>query len=117
MRQHQARPASTFYSAGAVNGTVISRKVIKDEADDIVINTSTVINAPALVNAHQNNLNGNGVGIANLGKGSVDATNNWWGCAKGPNAPGCSSVTGPNVQVSPWLSSPAVPNGSPNAQQ
>lgn len=106
-----------IYSAGAVNGTVISQNVIKDEADDIVINTSTVISTPALVNAHQNNLNGNGVGIANLGKGSVDATNNWWGCAKGPNAPGCSSVTGPNVQVSPWLSSPAVPNGSPNAQQ
>jgi len=99
-----------IYSAGAITGTVISQNVIKDEADDIVIKTS------ARVNANQNNLNG-GVGIANLGKGAVDATNNWWGCGKGPNAPGCSSVTGSNVQVSPWLSSPAVPNGSPNAQQ
>ena len=100
-----------IFSAGAVTGTVISQNVIKDEADDIVINTS------GPVKANQNNLNGNGVGLANLGKGTVDATNNWWGCAKGPNANGCSSVTGPNVQVSPWLSSPAVPNGSPNAQQ
>lgn len=100
-----------IYSAGAVTGTVISQNVIKDEADDIVIHTS------APVNANQNNLNGSGVGIANLGNGTVDATNNWWGCANGPNAPGCSSVTGSNVQVSPWLSSPAVPNGSPNAQQ
>jgi hypothetical protein len=100
-----------IYSAGAVTGTVISQNVIKDEADDIVIHTS------APVKANQNNLNGNGVGVANLGTGAVDATNNWWGCAKGPNAPGCSSVTGSNVQVSPWLSSPAVPNGSPNAQQ
>ncbi len=100
-----------IFSAGAVTGTVISQNVIKDEADDIVINTS------GPVKANQNNLNGNGVGLANLEKGTVDATNNWWGCAKGPNANGCSSVTGPNVQVSPWLSSPAVPNGSPNAQQ
>lgn len=99
-----------IFSAGAVTGTVILQNVIKDEADDIVTNTS------AAVNAHQNNLNGSGVGIANLGKGGADATNNWWGCAKGPNAPGCSSVTGSNVQVSPWLSTPAVPNGSPNAQ-
>lgn len=100
-----------IFSAGAVTGTMISQNVIKDEADDIVIHTS------AQVDAHQNNLNGNGVGVANLGAGVVDATNNWWGCASGPNAPGCSSVTGSNVQVSPWLSSPAVPNGSPNAQR
>lgn len=100
-----------IYSAGAVTGTVISQNVIKDEADDIVIHTS------GPVKANQNNLNGNGVGVANLGTGAVDATNNWWGCAKGPNANGCSGVTGSNVQVSPWLSSPAVPNGSPNAQQ
>ena len=100
-----------IFSAGAVTGTMISQNVIKDEADDIVINTS------ALVNAQHNNLNGGGVGIASLGTGAVDATNNWWGCANGPNASGCSSVTGSNAMVSPWLSSPAVPNGSPNAQK
>lgn len=94
-----------IYSAGAVTGIVISQNVIKDEADDIVIHTS------APVKANMNNLNGNGVGVASLGTGAVDATNNWWGCSKGPNTPGCSSVTGSNVLVSPWLSSPAVPNG------
>lgn len=99
-----------IFSAGAVTGTVISQNVIKNEADDIVINNS------GPVKANQNNLNGGG-GIASLGTGAVDATNNWWGCANGPNASGCSSATGSNVTVSPWLSSPAVPNGSPNAQQ
>ena len=46
-----------IFSAGAVTGTVISQNVIKDEADDIVINTS------GPVKANQNNLNGNGVGL------------------------------------------------------
>jgi hypothetical protein len=98
------------YSAGAVTGTVISQNVIKSEAVDIAVHTA------ALVNAHLNNLNGGGIGVANLGSGSVSPTNNWWGCATGPNTPGCSSISGPNVQFTPWLSSPAVPNGSPNAQ-
>jgi hypothetical protein len=98
------------YSAGAITGTVISQNVIKDEADDIVAHTS------GAVAANQNNLNGGGAGVANLGSGTVNATNNWWGCSKGPNTPGCSSVSGLNVLVTPWLSSPAVPNGSPNSQ-
>ena len=99
------------YGAGAITGTVIQQNVIKDEADDIVAHTA------AEVDVHQNNLNGGGAGVANLGPGTVNATNNWWGCAKGPNASGCSSVSGANVQSTPWLSSPAVPNGSPNAQR
>jgi len=99
-----------IFGAGAITGTVILQNVIKDEADDIVVHT------PGEVDANQNNLNGSGAGVVNLGSGTVNATNNWWGCAKGPNAPGCSSA-GANVQTTPWLSSPAVPNGSPNAQQ
>ena len=99
-----------IYGAGKISGTIISQNVIKDEGFDIVTHT------PGQVDANFNNLNGNGVGLDNLGTGLVDATNNWWGCARGPNTSGCSSVIGAGVQVSPWLSSPAVPNGSPNAQ-
>jgi nitrous oxidase accessory protein NosD len=94
------------YGASPITGTVISQNVIKDEVVDIAAST------PAIVEAHHNNLNGTRAGVANLGPGSVDATNNWWGCAHGPNTPGCSTVE-PNVSFAPWLSSPAVPNGAP----
>jgi Right handed beta helix region len=93
-------------AASPITGTEITNNVIKDEGIDIAAH------AAGLVVAQQNNLNGNGDGVANLGTGSVDARNNWWGCAKGPNAQGCSSTAG-NVQTTPWLAAPAVPNGAP----
>ena len=96
--------------ASSITGTVIAQNVIKDEAYDIVANN------PGALAAHWNNLNGTGVGAANLGKGSFDAANNWWGCAQGPNAPGCSTADTITVVVTPWLSAPAVPNGSPSDQ-
>jgi hypothetical protein len=99
-----------IFGVSPITGTVISQNVINNEAVDIAANT------PAQVDAHQNNLNGGGAGVANLGAGTVNATNNWWGCAHGPNTAGCSSVSGSGVQSLPWLSSPAVPNGSPNDQ-
>jgi hypothetical protein len=36
----------------------------------------------------------------------VDATENWWGCAAGAGAPGCSAPRGPNVLVNPSLTKP-----------
>jgi parallel beta-helix repeat protein len=90
-----------------INGTIISGNVIKQEGIDIAAQTA------GLIVAQQNNLNGNGYGVQNFGPGSVDARNNWWGCAKGPNASGCSLSGGGNVQTTPWLASPAVPNGAP----
>ena len=95
----------------APSGTVISKNVIKNETDDVVVKI------PATVNVHWNNLNGGGEGVVNLGTAAVDATNNWWGCSQGPGGNGCSGVSGTNVTVDPALGSPAVPNGSPNAQQ
>ncbi len=100
-----------IFGASSITGTVISQNVIKDEAVDIAAQTA------AEVSALSNNLNGGGFGVANLGPGSVNAADNWWGCARGPNASGCSSVMGPSVQYAPWLSLPAVPNGSPKAQR
>ncbi len=96
--------------ASGPSGIVISKNVIKDEADDVVIKM------PETLDVHWNNLNGGGAGLVNLGTAAVDATDNWWGCGQGPGGNGCSSVMGPNVTVDPALSSPAVPNGSPKAQ-
>lgn len=93
-----------------VSGLTILLNVIKNEAVDIAVRT------PAEIKANNNNLNGPAIGVLNLPVfgtvfGTVDATNNWWGCAHGPGAPGCSTVSGPNVTSVPFLSSPAVPNG------
>jgi parallel beta-helix repeat protein len=91
-------------------GIVVSKNVIKNETDDVVLNT------PEAVSVNWNNLNGVGMGVVNLGPASIDATNNWWGCAMGPNANGCSAMHSPNVSIVPYMTSPAVPNGSPAAQ-
>jgi hypothetical protein len=87
-----------------VSGTVITLNKFARESIDIAIN-----NAGGTVDVHLNNLNGSGTGIDNLGAGAVNATENWWGCAKGPGAPGCTSVSGSNVVSTPFLIHPPQP--------
>jgi len=51
-----------------------------------------------------NNITGNtlsGILYDNSG-GTIDATNNWWGCNAGPGGAGCDTVSG-NVDANPWL--------------
>jgi len=92
---------NVFAAAGATTtGTVIVQNVIKGEEVNIAANTN------GLIDAHLNNLQGKGIGVDNLGGGTVNATVNWWGCAKGPGAPGCTSVFGPNIVSTPFLTSP-----------
>ena len=88
------------FGVSSISGTIISGNVIKDEADDIVANT------PAPVDAHLNNLLGKQIGVNNLGAGTVDATENWWGCSGGPGAEGCAGVAGSGVVSTPWLTKP-----------
>jgi hypothetical protein len=88
-----------------VSGTVITLNEFARESIDIAIN-----NAGGKVDVHLNSLNGSGTGIANSGAGTVNAVENWWGCAKGPGAPGCTSVSGSNVVSTPFLTSP--PSGN-----
>lgn len=84
-----------------ITGLVISGNTIEDESVDVGVNNG------ALTELHLNNLNGRNVGVQNLNAGgSVDATENWWGCGRGPTAHGCSSISGPNVTSTPFLSSP-----------
>lgn len=104
------------YSLFPIYGTVAEQNVIKSETVDLVFNIAVPAGPTASLEAHNNNFNGHGFGVDNIGVGVVNATNNWWGCAQGPDAGGCSSVAGTGVQDTPFLSSPAVPNGSPTAQ-
>ena len=87
------------HGAPPITGTVISQNVIKGEGIDIAVKTA------GSVEIHFNSLF-DGVGVDNLGAGSVNATENWWKCSGGPEANGCSSVTGANVLVAPWLTRP-----------
>ncbi len=87
-----------------VTGTIISQNIISNEDIDIAVNT------PAEVDAHLNNLLGGKVGVANVCAfdhascaGSIDATENFWGCAAGPGAKGCATTSGSNIRSTPWL--------------
>jgi parallel beta helix pectate lyase-like protein len=91
------------FGVAPITGSVIVQNVIKDEAVDIAVNT------PALVDAHLNDLLGNSIGLANLDGGEVNATENWWGCPRGPGAAGCTSVSGSNVVAVPFLTRPVAP--------
>jgi len=82
----------------------ILQNTFSNEAYDIVVNT------PANVDVHLNNIdNDHAVGIDNIGAGSVNATENWWGCLKGPGASGCTTVMGPNILANPWLTFLSLP--------
>jgi nitrous oxidase accessory protein NosD len=72
-------------------GTVIAGNVIKNESADVVVNTA------ARVDVHLNNLMGKGVGVENSSNAITDAIDNFWGCAKGPGAKGCSTVSTPST--------------------
>ena len=94
-----------------VLGTVISQNIIHDEDVDVAVNT------PAEVDIHMNDLGGGKMGVANVCAfdhnssctGSIDATENFWGCALGPGHAGCSSASGAAVNFTPWLTKPVMP--------
>lgn len=96
-----------------VHGTIILRNVIRDEAVDIAVND------PASVAIHLNDLLGGKIGVANVCAfdnptnpsvctGSIDAAENFWGCAAGPGAAGCSTTSGAAIVSSPALDQPVA---------
>lgn len=86
-----------IFSTAPVTGIVISQNDFSDESIDIAFN------APGgWIEAHFNDFNERGIGVDNLGSGTIDATENWWDCASGPSAK-CSSVVGSGVTSAPWL--------------
>lgn len=89
-----------IYSVAPVIGLVISQNTFDDESINIAFK------APASeLNVHLNDFTA-GVGIDNLGAGTVNGTYNWWNCAAGPGGSKCASVSGPRVAFAPWLTAP-----------
>jgi parallel beta-helix repeat protein len=82
-----------------ITGLVISGNTIVDESIDVALNSASAMEV------HLNDFYGTGVGIDNLNAGgTVNATENWWGCAGGPGVDGCSTVVGGATVVdTPWL--------------
>lgn len=89
------------YSVAPVWGTVISQNVFDEEAIDVAFKAPS-----GQINAHFNNFDSIGIGVDNLGSGTVNATENWWRCAAGPGRSSCASVAGSGVVITPWLTSP-----------
>lgn len=91
-----------------VFGTIISENRIQDEEIDIAVNT------PTEVDIHLNDLRGQKIGVGNvcafdkatICTGTIDATQNYWGCPLGPGGPGCTTVSGPNILFRPILRAP-----------
>ena len=91
-----------LYSATPQSGNMVVGNHVQNEQYDVTVNIPG-----AAVQVQYNSLNGTGGGVANLGMGSVNATENWWSCPAGPTATGsCSTVSGPAVLWSPWLTVP-----------
>jgi Right handed beta helix region len=91
---------SSGFGGTPITGTVISGNKIDNEEDDIVVST------PAAVDVHFNNLLGGNVGVFNADGGTVNATNNYWGCFFGPGTKGCSTTSGPGITFKPFLPFP-----------
>jgi parallel beta-helix repeat protein len=89
-----------IFGVSPINGTIITQNAINNETVEIAINT------PSTVDIHFNDLNDDTLGVDNLGPGTVNATENWWGCPGGPGAEGCSSAGGPGILFTPWLPKP-----------
>ncbi len=98
-----ATPGSTgvnVFGVSPATGTIVMDNIIRDEKNAVVVNTG------AQVDVLFNSFVEHEVGVNNIGPGSANATENWWGCAKGPTNEECASVNGPNIWFTPWLTHP-----------
>ncbi|HEU5270402.1 MAG TPA: discoidin domain-containing protein [Jatrophihabitans sp.] len=60
---------------------------------------------------HYNRLIGNaGAAVLTTRGGTVNATQNWWGCNSGPGTAGCDGAAGTGVTTNPWLVLTATAN-------
>jgi len=101
----------TFLTAG--DGEIhasLSNEVLTGHGHGVMISDPHAAPSPSVydVSIHTSDLSGNLVaGLRNNLPPSVtvDATNNWWGCATGPGSTGCDSVRGA-ANTTPWNAQP-----------
>ena len=90
------------FGVSTITGTIVAENTMSSQDVALVAHT------PGEVDASLNNLLASGLnlGVANIGLGPVDATENWWGCSKGPGGQGCTTLSGLGaliVRFTPWL--------------
>jgi hypothetical protein len=85
------------------NVSVTGNRLTGNAAGVYVDSTQTTLTG---IVVNSNNITGNTTaGAFNLSTATLNAENNWWGCAAGPGNPGCDTVVG-NVDFTPWLTAP-----------
>lgn len=89
------------YSVALMKGTIVAENYVHDESIGVAFNAP----AGSTLISHFNGFSDHETGIDNIGAGSIDATENWWGCARGPSA-GCSWAIGDRVATTPFLTRP-----------
>jgi parallel beta-helix repeat protein len=92
-----------IYSVSPVAGTVVAGNTISNET------IAVAWNAPGEAIVEGNVLTAR-IGLYNLGRGTVTADNDWWGCTINPVAPisaiiGCATPVGA-VTVNNWMTQP-----------
>lgn len=97
-----------LYGVAPVWGTVVSQNIITQEAIGVAFKAPEGEMA-----VHFNKFGPHSIGVENLGTGTIDATENWWNCPRGPGAAGCATTSGSNVMDMPWLTSPAQTVANP----
>lgn len=90
-------------NADAATSTLTGVVITASEIRTNVVGIQASDDAGAGNAASGNNIVGNGTGASNLDSNdSFDALSNYWGCAGGPGAGGCDTVSG-DVLFDPWL--------------
>jgi parallel beta-helix repeat protein len=98
--------AHTSTVPGGLSGSQIYGNTISNEDDAIIYNSGVplVVHLNNIINAGSNGINN----IDTTGIGSVDASQNYWGCTTGPSSSGCSALVGSNVTVNPYVATTIV---------
>jgi hypothetical protein len=88
-------------SAGAapITDTLVFGNKITNQDVGIWVGSTEI--SPS-VHVNHNQLGGNTVGVQNAGTGTLDATQNYWGCSAGPVSADCAGVVG-SVNYTPWM--------------